>query len=105
MLAAAWEQRVVMLNLPLARALPGQAQQDDAAGDLDATPALGPVLVRAWEVPGEVGGLAWMDGPILALATEQGAQISIYLYDGAGAVLIALHLLPWICPFHVLKIC
>ncbi|KAK9804391.1 hypothetical protein WJX72_010740 [[Myrmecia] bisecta] len=113
LLALAWEQRVMLLEVPLLLPPRPPASQEGAAwqglagkvqglqaravrGGSEAAPEPGPTLeelaaahpvrlVRMWEAPQLVVGAHWLAGPALALVMEHGPRTYLSIYSATGS--------------------
>ena len=62
----------------------GTGPGDEASQAAATAPAQQPVavrLVRAWQEAQPVAGLAWLEGPVLALVLDRGPRTLIHLAD------------------------
>eukprot|EP00884_Botryococcus_braunii_P022622 jgi/Botrbrau1/9043/Bobra.0376s0020.2 len=83
-LIVAWETRLVLLEVPLARPAPPPAAEGGPPPPPQPTPP--PTVTRMWEAEAQVVGVAWLEGPSLALLCEHGPRTILQLYDSSGTV-------------------
>jgi hypothetical protein len=83
-LIVGWEKRLVLLEVPLARPAPPPAPEGAPTPPPQATPP--PAVTRMWEAEAPIVGLAWLEGPSLALLCEHGPRTILLLYDASGVL-------------------
>ncbi|CAL8466179.1 g5715 [Coccomyxa elongata] len=88
-LAIAWGRRVLLLDVPLFRQ-PSDATSPGGQAEAaeEAAAPLAVTVSQRWEAKHGVVGLAWLDGPVLALLLEHGPRTLLHLYNQQGTQIL-----------------